>query len=205
MITKKDIYDVIPKEVINSIFKKFDLDVFSGKHGFQHWARVIENGLFLSEHNNDNPKVIIAFGFFHDSQRENDANDPDHGFRGALLMNLYKDKINLTEHEFEKVFSACSGHTDELYHDDLDIATCWDADRLDLMRFNIDPDPYYLNQSISKKTSTIELRSMLSKFDNQIEWANDILLDIKKINDIDLFLNNSNTENTVNIKNNYKI
>jgi len=36
---------------------------------------------------------------------------------------------------------ASGGHTHEGYHDDVTIQTCWDADRLDLGRVGIIPDP----------------------------------------------------------------
>jgi len=37
--------------------------------------------------------------------------------------------------------TACEGHTYKGYHDDVTIQTCWDADRLDLGRVGITPDP----------------------------------------------------------------
>jgi len=36
MITKEDIYNIIPKETLTEIFKDFELDLDEGIHGFSH-------------------------------------------------------------------------------------------------------------------------------------------------------------------------
>lgn len=178
-ITKEAIYEIIPKEVIKDIFDNFDLELEDGIHGIYHWARVIENGWEISQDNNANMKVITAFGLFHDCKRENDEHDPEHGFRGGEFMEKYKDKLNLTEEEFQKAKIACSGHTDILHNDDIDISTCWDADRLDLLRVDIYPNPEYLNNEISKDPDFIQVRSEYAEFQEEACWMYDILEDIR--------------------------
>ena len=178
LLEKEDIYKVIPKDVITDIFNDFELDLLDGEHGFYHWSRVIENGMFLSEDNGCNLNVIIAFGLFHDCKRENDNEDPEHGFRGSQILAQYKDRVNLTEEEFQKAYEACDGHTAIHFHDDIDIATCWDSDRLDLMRVGIYPDPDLLNNELAKEDWVIEARSEISEEEINPEWANDIVDDI---------------------------
>lgn len=177
-LKKEDVYKVIPKDVIAELFEDFELDIEEGVHGFSHWARVIDNGMFLSEENGANKNVLIAFGLFHDVKRENDRDDPDHGFRGGQLLKKYKDRVNLTEEEIEKVIEACSGHTDEMHHEDLDIGTCWDSDRLDLYRVGIYPEPEYLNNEYAMQEEVIEMRSERAEWEEMSPWACDIFDEI---------------------------
>lgn len=178
MTTKEDIYNVIPKDVLEEIFEGFALDIEEGIHGFSHWARVVDNGLDISKHNGANPKIMIAFGLFHDVKRLNDHEDPDHGYRGGELLNQYRDRINLTNEEIEKVREACSGHTDGMHHDDIDIGTCWDSDRLDLYRVGIYPDPDYLNNEYSMDDDVIDFASERAEYEEMSSWADDIYQDV---------------------------
>lgn len=195
-ITTNDIYNVIPKKILLDIFEDFDLELEDGIHGIYHWARVIENGLEIASHNDANKNIIIAFGFFHDCQRENDGHDPDHGYRGSEFMEKYRGKINLTDEEFDKVKIACSGHTNVLHHNDLDISTCWDADRLDLLRVGIYPEAQYLNNEISKDECFIEERSQLAEVEEKPEWAEDLIQDVYSIK-LTNFLSNIINKNKV--------
>ena len=56
-----------------------------GTHGASHWARVILNGLILSDVTGADRDVLVMFGLFHDSRRINDLHDPPHGKRGGEL------------------------------------------------------------------------------------------------------------------------
>ena len=177
-ITKDTIFEVVPKDVIKDIFEEFELELEDGIHGAYHWARVIENGWEIAQDNGANMKVIVAFGFFHDCKRENDGDDPDHGFRGGEFMEKYRHRLNLTDEEFRKAQIACAGHTDVLHDNDLDIGTCWDSDRLDLLRVGIMPDPDYLNNEISKNPDFIEVRSEYAEYDEEMAWMFEIIEDI---------------------------
>ena len=174
MVCKESIYKIIPKEVLSEIFNDFELDIDEGEHGFSHWARVIHNGLEISQENEANPNVIIAFGMFHDIKRENEYEDPEHGFRGGELLMSYKGRVNLTLQELETARIACSGHTSELYSRDLDVGTCWDADRLDLYRVGKLPDVKYLNNDYSKRKEVIDEASDRAEEGYIPDWALDI-------------------------------
>ena len=52
-------------------------------------------------------------------------------------------------------YAACAGHTHEKTHADITIQTCWDADRLDLGRVGIRPDPTYLGTTAARRPDTI--------------------------------------------------
>jgi uncharacterized protein len=111
-------------------------------HGPGHWRRVERNGLLLSSRTGANANVVRLFALFHDSQRLNDGYDPEHGARAADFATFLRGKsFDLPEKDFEILHYACTWHTDGIRHDDATISTCWDADRLDLGRVGIIPDP----------------------------------------------------------------
>lgn len=122
-----------------------------GFHGPKHWSRVESNGLKLAALSGANSLVVSLFALFHDAARLNDDFDPEHGQRGAQLALSLRDQLPpLTESEFAMLVYACSNHTDGLHHPDPTIGTCWDADRLDLGRVGIEPDPNYFSTSAGR-------------------------------------------------------
>jgi len=121
-------------------------------HGLQHWQRVERNGLFLMDREGGNAEVISLFALFHDSQRINDFDDPEHGARGAALaLEFYQSgRLKINESELDLLTFACIHHTDTTYHTDPTIQCCWDGDRLDLTRIGVLPDPMMLNTPSAK-------------------------------------------------------
>jgi uncharacterized protein len=117
----------------------FVLD-WGGIHGASHWARVRENGLRLASSTGANVRVIEAFAFIHDSCRQNDGRDPDHGRRAAgLARELCGTLLDLAPAELALLETACASHSDGHTTGDITVCTCWDADRLDLGRVGIRP------------------------------------------------------------------
>jgi uncharacterized protein len=64
--------------------------------------------------------------------------------------------FELPDPAFKLLCRACSGDTHERTHPDVTIQTCWDADRLDLGRVGIYPDPKRLCTEVAKRSETIE-------------------------------------------------
>lgn len=126
-------------------------------HGPEHWQRVRYNGLLLAETTGANRRVVELFAFFHDSCRETDGWDIEHGPKGAELARAHHTQglLPVSDAELELLLIACRGHTVERTHADLTIATCWDADRLDLPRVGITVDPAYLCTDAAKSPSVI--------------------------------------------------
>jgi uncharacterized protein len=123
------------------ILDRYSLPV-RGHHGVVHWARVLENGLRLAAVTGASVEVVTLFALFHDSRRVNEHTDPRHGHRGAAYARSLRGKlVHLDDADFELLFQACSLHTDGLTEGDVTVQTCWDADRLDLGRVGITPDP----------------------------------------------------------------
>jgi uncharacterized protein len=52
---------------------------------------------------------------------------------------------------FDQLVEACTFHTERHHSSDATIATCWDADRLDLGRVGITPREKYLNTNLAKR------------------------------------------------------
>ena len=116
-------------------------------HGPRHWRRVEENGLHLaSETEGADITVIRLFAVFHDSCRENEGHDPMHGQRGAALArNFHGSLFETNQDQLELLCLACSTHHQGAMSDDPTIGCCYDADRLDLIRVRIEPDPQFMN------------------------------------------------------------
>jgi uncharacterized protein len=122
-----------------------------GVHGFPHWRRVRENGLRLAEVTGAHREVVELFAFLHDSKRINDDFDPKHGERAAIYAgSLSGSMFDLGPHELELLLGACRYHSDGLITGDVTIITCWDADRLDLGRVGVRPDPSLLCTSAAR-------------------------------------------------------
>jgi uncharacterized protein len=114
----------------------------SSLHGPRHWRRVEQFGLKIAAANGADLTVVKLFAVFHDSRRENESWDPQHGARGAeLAQTLRGDFFELDDARFATLHHACTFHADGLLHADSTIGACWDADRLDLPRVGVIPDP----------------------------------------------------------------
>tara|TARA_B100002019_G_C20943408_1_gene437969 strand:- start:137 stop:583 length:447 start_codon:yes stop_codon:yes gene_type:complete len=130
--------------LINQIKK--DTNIWrSPIHGLRHWKNVEENGLFLAHGKNINLKIISYFSYLHDCCRENENSDPLHGPRAARYAKRNRELFDLNDVDFKKLIRACSGHTfaepSNTINLDHEVLICWDADRLDLTRVGIRPDP----------------------------------------------------------------
>ena len=126
-----------------------------GIHGLPHWLRVERNGLNLAAEEGGDFDVVSLFALFHDSRRVNDDADPEHGSRGARLAVRLRDAgfFDLTDEQLELLVYACENHTEETYCDHPTVACCWDADRLDLTRIGVDPDPNMLNSATARQVA----------------------------------------------------
>ncbi len=153
---------IITDELVEFLKKHYQLDWF-GLHGFNHWVRVRENGLRLAELNGASQKIIELFAFTHDIQRLSDGADPQHGPRACrFIRNHMVDRLDLTKTELDILCEACNTHTGGVRHSDMTVKTCWDADRLDLMRAGIPPNPLLLNTPEARNPAIIQWAIMRS-------------------------------------------
>ena len=110
-------------------------------HGVSHWERVERNGLLLAT-DEVNLIVVRLFAYLHDKWRLDDGEDLDHGKRASENLLQLRDTLLqwLTDEEFELLRKACEQHTVCHSTGNPTIDTCFDADRLDLMRVGITSD-----------------------------------------------------------------
>lgn len=125
-------------------------------HGLSHWERVDLNGQMLATPECD-LIVIRLFAYLHDSCRENDSYDEEHGPRAAKMIEglrwtMLKD---LSDEQFRKLQEACRLHTTVHRTGDPTIDTCFDADRLDLGRVGITPNPKKMATEKGKRVASL--------------------------------------------------
>ena len=135
---------------------QFRIDWY-GHHGIPHWARVRANGLMLAHETGASRHVVELFAFFHDARRLNEYQDDGHGSRGAVLARQLKGRFfDATDAEMDLLQYACRYHSDGQNTGDMTVLTCWDADRLDLGRVGITPNPLYLCTDAAKRPGNLQ-------------------------------------------------
>lgn len=129
-----------------------DAQLFDSEiHGLQHWQTVARNGLYLCPFADADPEVVQYFGLLHDSMRENDGADAGHGLRAAEYLRTLAEMLPLSPTQLDILASACRTHTYGSRPNNMTIAVCWDADRLDLGRVGITPNSAYLSTPEAKR------------------------------------------------------
>jgi len=132
---------VPPSPLIDIILNQYCLPL-TGVHGPAHWARVRENGFHLAGLTGADRQVVGLFAVLHDSQRTTEGENYQHGQEAAdFARSLRGSHIHLDDERFALLYDACARHTDGETEGDISLQTCWDADRLDLNRVGITPDP----------------------------------------------------------------
>ena len=131
----------------------------SGLHGEVHWRCVAATGLdLLRDVPGADPDLVFLFGLLHDTRRENDHRDPDHGPRAsAYARELHGEGLlPVTAAQLELLCHAIDLHTNGLVSDDATVAICWDSDRLHLPRVGIQPDPARFSTDAAQGRTPLE-------------------------------------------------
>lgn len=128
-------------------------------HGPRHWRRVERFGLYILEQRKAPPEeqdLVRLFAVFHDCCRENESWDPEHGARGARMAETLRGKhFEIADEPFKRLTYACIHHTSGWVSSDPVVGACWDADRLDLMRFRVMPNRKLLSTVQAKDPKTV--------------------------------------------------
>jgi uncharacterized protein len=125
-------------------------------HGPDHWRRVERNALKIASSNGAIVSVVRLFAVFHDSRRENDSFDLEHGKRGArYAASLRGTLFDLGDSHFDMLQYACTWHTHGQLSKDPTIGACWDADRLDLTRIGLRPEPRFMSTAVGRSLSVL--------------------------------------------------
>lgn len=147
---------LVTPALIARLRQRFALQ-WTGIHGAPHWARVRINGLQLAEKTGANRRAVEVFAMVHDVCRDNDDRDPLHGARAAaFLQELRGSVLAISDAEAALIAYACTHHTAGFTEADVTVQTCWDADRLDLGRVGIRPDPRRLCTAAARNPRMIE-------------------------------------------------
>lgn len=138
-----------------------------GFHRREHWLRVLQNGREIATATDANLKVVELFAVIHDSKRENEGYDPDHGaLAAAYAKALQGEWFDVTASELNLLCEACRYHSEGFTAADLTVQACWDADRLDLGPVGIKPDPRLLCTDYAKQPEVLTAaheRSLMSR------------------------------------------
>ena len=156
-----------PEGLINAVLEQSTISS-SPLHGEEHWRAVAAAGISIgSVTAGADVPVVFLFALLHDALRWNEHLDPDHGDRGATFTQELLDEglISLPEEAKRLLKNACRLHSDGFTTQDPTVGTCWDADRVNLWRVCMTPDPALM--------STTEARS-----EERIEWARAALRDV---------------------------
>ncbi len=116
-------------------------------HGEDHWRRVAVAGSRIADRTLGVDRlVVLLFAILHDAGRLRDFFDEHHAYRGArLARELLEDGVVVSEGQLETLLFAVERHDAGETTEDPTVAACWDADRLDLWRLGVRPDPRLLS------------------------------------------------------------
>lgn len=146
---------------------------YSCLHGVEHWKRVAAAGLALLQYTpKADPLLVFLFALFHDSMRFNDGQDPGHGPRAGMLVRELGDRLpdTIGPAHIDTLVYACNEHTFGTISGNSTVAVCWDADRLNLWRVGIRPDPLLLSTAAAKSPNLILWGRELQ--DRRFTWEN---------------------------------
>lgn len=136
-------YDLLP--ILEDILGGFALR-HDRSHGVGHWARVMANGQALARQLGASLEVVELFALLHDSKRQVEGADRDHGPRAADYVYELSTRglIRLRPQDLDTLAFACRHHSSGRTDGPLLAKICWDADRLDLGRVGTLPRPELL-------------------------------------------------------------
>ncbi len=124
---------------------------YSVWHGDEHWRCVAATGLALADDlRGADRELVFLFGLLHDTRRENDHVDPEHGPRAAAFAReLHDSGMIVLGDRLELLCHAIDLHTRGGVSEDATVGACWDADRLHLPRVGIEPDPALFSTTLA--------------------------------------------------------
>ncbi|MDP9478283.1 MAG: HD domain-containing protein [Actinomycetota bacterium] len=116
-------------------------------HGEDHWRRVALTGARIADRTLGVDRlVVLLFALLHDAGRLRDFFDEHHAYRGArLARELLKGGELVSPDQLGTLLHAIERHDSGGRSEDPTIAACWDADRLDLWRLGVRPNPALLS------------------------------------------------------------
>ena len=150
-------FDVLSKYLVRRVLR--DKTTTGTLHGMPHWEQVANNGAEIAAAEPEvDGDVVLLFALFHDSMRLDDGADPLHGHRAAAYVHrMRNDRMYLQEYSEQQIIRlrlACFHHTSAKTSDEITIGACYDADRLDLGRVGIVPDPEFFSTETGRRMAS---------------------------------------------------
>lgn len=137
-------------------------------HGLRHWKHVEQFGLSMAEKDSRiNKTVVRLFACFHDCKRLSDGRDLQHGPRAAQFLDEIRENVLgwLSDDEFGQLREAVRQHTiQDVSTGDVTVDTCIDADRLDLGRIGMTPDPARMLSVLGKEKAENKQNTIWKRF-----------------------------------------
>ena len=133
----------------DQVVAQFRLETRRSAHGPDHWDRVRAYGEFLCTETGADLLVVRLFALLHDSQRESEGHDPQHGPRAAEYASGLD--LGLDDLQLKRLTLACRDHERGYTSRDVTVGTCWDSDRLDLDRVLVVCDELYMSTDFGKR------------------------------------------------------
>lgn len=129
-------------------------------HGERHWQAVAMTGLEIARQTpGADPMFVVTFAVLHDIMRRDDGHDPEHGSRAARLFEqLCLDGFPSDSQRSAEMRYALAHHNTGVQRAtgrDVNVGICWDADRLNLCRLGITPDPSFLTTDVGREPKTL--------------------------------------------------
>lgn len=125
----------------------------SRDHGEEHWRAVAQEGVLLAALTpGADAELAFLFGLIHDTRRLTEFDDPDHGTRAAMYA---EDALGdlLDAERRSLLYAAIRWHDRGGTSDDPTVGVCWDADRLQLGRVGITPDPAFFSTAAGRRAA----------------------------------------------------
>lgn len=144
-------------------------------HGITHWRNVEAFGLMIAdEYPSADTDVIRWFAYLHDCQRGTERPFEEHGHTAAAFISGIRKTFlkDLTDAQIKTLKHACKHHTTKRRTKDLTADICLDADRLDLNRVNIKPDPKRMATEVGARFAQMSKAELESRKDIYLQSAN---------------------------------
>jgi len=144
-------------ETRNLVMKAFRLSLQhttcfdSTVHGPGHWFKVERNARYLCNEERIDDRIPRLFAVIHDIMREHDGFDKEHGPKASRFVeDIAGSVLGLNPGDIALLSLACRDHTTVKETTNDVIGLCWDADRLDIGRVGIVPDPAFMTSRSAK-------------------------------------------------------
>ncbi len=158
--------------LVAAVLAEYRLNL-AGLHGPGHWLRVLANGRALAAATPGADLLVVElFALLHDSRRDNEGRDPQHGERAAAFAVALAGRgaLRLEPSRLDRLAAACARHEHGGTSPDPTIGCCWDADRLELSRLGRRPIGELLSTAAARDAA-LQAAAWERGFDEAIDAA----------------------------------